>query len=310
MHRTEGSGNINNLFTDGPPATCIEQNIMNALQEEICNVIERSGLTLLNAANDTKDQLWQAISLTIPGLNGYVDRPRFVYKDADEIYIDPGIYHHYGTTNQIVQWSDRLTFKFGPTGSNPDNDAFVANDFYYLYLDDSAIITNGSNIITVSELIAKVTEPVWNNSKHGWYDNLDRCICAFRTEILTAEIHPFHHNKDLFLFDEGWNDKTLIDIDTTWIDVTLTIPSFATMAQIRAHTIYVDGVTTYLKIRPNGSSVTNGFRINSVDATSTESINSLLVATDDDQIIEIVHSASNGCQSAIQTQGWQFPYGM
>ncbi len=67
MHRTEGTNfikdsNGNNSFTDSPPATTITAAILNSIQEEICTVIENSGLNVLTQATDTKNQLWQAIS--------------------------------------------------------------------------------------------------------------------------------------------------------------------------------------------------------------------------------------------------------
>jgi microcystin-dependent protein len=62
MHRTEGQDHASNLFTDGPPGTFVESNWLNAIQEEICNVIESAGLTLKTASTDTRDQLQSAIA--------------------------------------------------------------------------------------------------------------------------------------------------------------------------------------------------------------------------------------------------------
>jgi len=61
MHRTEGTYHSSNLFTDGPPGTRLEENWLNAVQEEICNVIETAGITLKTAASETRDQLYDAI---------------------------------------------------------------------------------------------------------------------------------------------------------------------------------------------------------------------------------------------------------
>lgn len=65
MHRTEGADNISNLFNDGPPGTVVEQDWLNAVQEEICYVIEQAGLTLKTAATETRDQLKAAIDVMI-----------------------------------------------------------------------------------------------------------------------------------------------------------------------------------------------------------------------------------------------------
>ena len=63
MHRTEGFNNDNNLFKNGPPGTIVEQEWLNAVQEELANAIEKANLVLLGAATDTKDQLYDAISI-------------------------------------------------------------------------------------------------------------------------------------------------------------------------------------------------------------------------------------------------------
>jgi hypothetical protein len=66
MHRIE-SDNVDvsagkNQFKDGPPGTTVNAAIMNALQEEICAVIEGYGLNIGTKANDSKSQMWQVIS--------------------------------------------------------------------------------------------------------------------------------------------------------------------------------------------------------------------------------------------------------
>ena len=61
MHRTEGANNASNLFTNGPPNTTVEEDWLNAVQEEIASTIEAAGLTLLTASTDTRAQLQNAI---------------------------------------------------------------------------------------------------------------------------------------------------------------------------------------------------------------------------------------------------------
>ena len=65
MHRTEGS-NYNEIagkkfFTNGPPGTTVEQNWLNAVQEEMAAVIEGAGLTLETASTETRVQLKAAL---------------------------------------------------------------------------------------------------------------------------------------------------------------------------------------------------------------------------------------------------------
>lgn len=68
MHRIDSDGaTLDNKFTEGNatlaiPATIVSAAIMNALQEELCELIEASGQTLLTSSTDTFDQLQEALS--------------------------------------------------------------------------------------------------------------------------------------------------------------------------------------------------------------------------------------------------------
>jgi len=62
MIRTEGANNVNNLFSNGPPGTSLEENWLNSVQEEICYVIEQAGLTVQTRGTDTRQQLYNAIN--------------------------------------------------------------------------------------------------------------------------------------------------------------------------------------------------------------------------------------------------------
>jgi hypothetical protein len=69
MHRTEGDNNDANLFTNliggGTEGTKVEENWLNAVQEEIATVIEGASITLKTAGTDTRDQLLAAIASLI-----------------------------------------------------------------------------------------------------------------------------------------------------------------------------------------------------------------------------------------------------
>jgi hypothetical protein len=69
MHRTDADGNASNLFTDGnagtgTPATVIDDDWLNAVQEEIANAVEGNGTTLVKGTytqlRDTLTALLQA----------------------------------------------------------------------------------------------------------------------------------------------------------------------------------------------------------------------------------------------------------
>lgn len=67
MHKTEGTNNVNNLFTSGPPGTNVDEYWLNALQTEVCYVITSAGLALKTQATDTMDQLKAAIDILAVG---------------------------------------------------------------------------------------------------------------------------------------------------------------------------------------------------------------------------------------------------
>jgi len=61
MHRTEGTYNNSGFFSNGPPGTRVEENWLNAIQEELAYVIEQASITLLTADTETRQQLKQAL---------------------------------------------------------------------------------------------------------------------------------------------------------------------------------------------------------------------------------------------------------
>jgi hypothetical protein len=238
-------------------------------------------------------KLSNVVPFQIPG---FVQRPKFEYKDADEIYINAGAYHHDGTTEQIVYWNSQLTIA----------GTFSGTDWYYLYLDDSAIVTAGTNLLTASEFIFSTTEPTWSHTKHGWYNGNDRCIFAVYSS--SGSIYKFYHDADSVVYDVALNNLTLTDIDT-WTDVTLTIPAFAT----RASGIFefeAGSQNTYSYWRPNGSSGA-GHLIGTGSVTvSGACINTVMVIADSTQKIEVNPAASGGAKIGVDTAGWYLPSGV
>ncbi len=81
MHRTEGANNVANLFTDGPPGTTVEEDFMNAVQEEICAVVEGAGLTLKTATTETRDQLLEALQALFVSPDGVYGKNALINGD-------------------------------------------------------------------------------------------------------------------------------------------------------------------------------------------------------------------------------------
>jgi len=93
MHRTEGDNHDDHEFTNGPPATTIEDDWLNSVQEEICEVIEDAGITLKTAATETNNQLLAALIVSFcaraaaPGSAAASGTPGQIAYDATHIYV-------------------------------------------------------------------------------------------------------------------------------------------------------------------------------------------------------------------------------
>lgn len=237
------------------------------------------------------------------GIPGFLIRPQFTYKDTDEIYIGPARYHHKGTAEQIVYWDSQLTYQL--SGMSGD-------DWYYLYIDDSAVVTHGSANLTATEFTHSTTEPTWTAAEGGWYNGDDRCIGAFRSSSGNL-VEFFHDGGDLFMYADRVSDLSLTDIDTSGQDVTITAPAFATKALVlfgvdpRGAT-----TTTTFKWVTKGQTGTTGH--NFAEVNENQFVLSLFslwpVITDSSQEITIYSNLNNDAGCEVFTQGYYFPRGL
>ena len=81
MHKTEGSNNVLNRFSNGPPGTRVEEDWLNAIQDEIVTVVEAGGLILKTAATETGDQLLAAIQALHLGSGAILSRNALINGD-------------------------------------------------------------------------------------------------------------------------------------------------------------------------------------------------------------------------------------
>lgn len=253
-------------------------------------------------------------TLGISILKGYMDRAQFKHSSDTNILVEPFYYHHDGTSEQILYNDAELTFVVGPGGSNGDSAALGNNEWHYIYIDDSAVVTAATDVVTETELINNTTAPTYNASKHGWYNGNDRCIFAFLTDG-TADIIEFFHDGNLVLFADQITSRAKADLDTTWTDITLDIPGFATRAQV---TFVTGGVSSgagdsTMYWRTNGQTGTTGHIIFSPQYYADDPsfhYNTLPVITDTSQIIEVKCARSATDELGAYTDGWFLPIGM
>jgi hypothetical protein len=247
---------------------------------------------------------------------GFVNRPRFSRISSQNIGIDPGVYHHDGTTEQILYWDTQLTKTGSGTGS--------AN-FNYLYLDDSAIVSHGSPLLTEDEFIWNTTAPTWSDAKHGWYHptNInDRCIFVIKGGGgWGGSVVKFYHDGGRYVeYDTYVTDLNYADIDTSWTNVTITMPDFGDDAQaqlvFRGEEISDDtGGAMYY--RKDGSSGSGNMVTYQADWTGSggnpsqnRPSNSRIVTVNSSQRIEVKYTYANKTQIAIFTDGWYLPRGI
>lgn len=121
MHRTEGANNLAGQFTGGPPGTCLTPEWLNAVQEEICGVVEGAGLTVQTAGGDTKNQLLQACNLLYaPGNVNQWDAVIKTQADLNTVIerIGANHYHIKDTYKSILIRNTGITYEFPLLGGD------------------------------------------------------------------------------------------------------------------------------------------------------------------------------------------------
>lgn len=245
-------------------------------------------------------------------IGGFVSRPQFTYHDADEIKISAGRYHHDGTSAQIVYWNSELTFQLGPAGSNADSSAIGTSNWMYIYLDDSAIVTAGTNLLTAAEFLASTTAPTWSHTKHGFYNGEDRCIFAVYINS-SGNIFIWRHDGGRYvMLDESCTERSLSDLDSTRVTVTLDyVPAFSTKAQLNLRS-YANGDTTTCDLFCSvAGSANDGIYVGlSKSADGAREYNTFDMFCSASQQIDIWHSVDGGHKAGVNTNGWYLPRGM
>lgn len=258
--------------------------------------------TIGNPGADTNVPTEQAVreAITAAGGAGF-SRSFFTWKDADEIYIGAGKYFHVGTASQWVYWNSTLTKQL--------TTAAGVEDFWYLYLDDSAIVSAGTPLLTAAEFIWSTTAPAWDETKKGYYSGLDRCIFAVRVDASNA-IEAFRHDGGDYVAEEKFNSVFgPTDVDTTFVDVNFNLPTFSTRVNATFIAIYVTasgGSTVY---RPNGSVTATGQVVASATAAGQHN-SPHTVFTDTSGIGECKMTSASDSTLQVTQNGWFLPRGM
>jgi hypothetical protein len=269
---------------------------------------------------------WHDSSLTgcMPGNRGMFNRCHFKWKDTDEIYLEPGNYHHAGSTGQMMYWDSQLTFQFGSGGSNSASNDLGASEWHYLYIDDSAVVTAATNLISNTELLNSTTAPAWTVANHGWYPSsatnnvqtTDRCIGAFLTDG-SNNITYFKHVGDVVYFNTSVSIGTHTS-SSSFTSKTCTAPGFCDAAECMFYSYTAGSLTFNVHWRPGDSTDATGLYLQNAygyhvdDGNFVRPSSTLRIALDSsDQTFDIRHSSSSGdAKTDIYQSGWYFPVGM
>lgn len=270
-----------------------------ALLDDASADAQLTTLGVTAAAKTILDDANVAAIIATLGLSrlGQIQRSKFSYVDADTITIGPGVYHHSGTVDQIVYWHSTLTFDSNDTGTQ----------WYYLYIDDSAVVTLGAALLTAAEFTNSTTAPTWSDAKHGWYNGNDRCIFAYH--VTSNNIDIFYHDGGSYIqYGVSIEDSSIIaleDIGKTIIERTLTIPTFSTKANILAVLIVYTSEEVFC-----GPAVPASILAHSHDSDNYENIITEMITSSSQKIYFYATDLTGNYLYNLRTNGWYFPTGM
>ena len=145
-------------------------------------------------------------------------------------------------------------------GSNPSSSVIGTSRHQYIYLDDSAIVTNGTTTVTASEIVNKTAAPTYNAAKGGYYNGQDRCIGWAYASASSGVISE----TKMFTGDEIWVrartsiasglDKTIY----TPQDVSAIIPT--TIADMALFGATSAAASTYVHLSSDGTNAKSVFK--------------------------------------------------
>jgi len=241
--------------------------------------------------------------LSLAHMSGVYERPKFAWKDADEIYITGGWWHHDGAASgeQILYNNSTITFQFtNGTGAG----------MIYLYLDDSDVI---SSPLAAGDLIDSETAPTYSHSLGGWYNGEDRCIGAFYQSAANTLVEFYHNGGEWILFHDYLSIQSAYDLDGTFEDTsTLYAPACQSdmtggWVDLQFLAVYVNAIK-YIQFRTNTlpSSLFHGFTA----ATQLRNIFYHVLPLDDNNVVEWRYNADCDETASLFQHGYSLPGGM
>ena len=253
-----------------------------------------------------EDIITNAASVIAVAGRSSLSRPGFSYSSTSAIKIGAGSYYHIGTVSQRVYWDAELTFTLGSGGSNGSSDNLSAA-WHYIYIDDSAVVTQGVAELDADCFINDTTAPTYSHANGGWYNGDDRCIFAVLGNGSSQITKFYHDGGDYLMWDESETNYASVFGVTDWTAQTITqMPGFSTKVCLHVKGSGVGAATTYLRV--TGSSAVVGQYTTHVASQGVFDENTVIMFTDSDQKYDLRSHATTSTR--IMVNGWFFPKGM
>jgi len=246
---------------------------------------------------------WASVSVRS---RGSLNRSQFDHSSDTVLLIGAGQYDHDGTTVQDVYWNSQISFTIGSGGSNSGSSAAGTSQWQYLYLDDSAIVTQGTALLDADCFLNSTTAPTYSQTKHGWYSGSDRCIFAFYIDSDGDIEKWFHDGGDYVLHSTQWSSGSA-GASGSYSSKTISgIPAFGIKGEMNFYVSGNSAVVSSQYWRVTGT--TGSHYLSKVEDDEAEFVvNNVTIYTDSSQQIDIL---SNNASVTLYTAGWFIPGGM
>ncbi len=233
-------------------------------------------------------------------------RMEFAFKDADEVYINPGAYYIQNNANDpgLTFWCNAiLTFAFSGLG---------ASEKHYIYADYSAIIAKNFGEVDASCFFNSTSAPTWDDDRQGWYSTDDLCIWGIPTNS-ASEIYPFVQVGNeiyYFEFETTYDLINGVDIDTSWLSYTADIPAFSQSAYVYllwGSSTIADNSDLFTK--PTTFATDEYSHITYTDDEGKFTNNNCWIATDSNQSFDLKSGTSHSHAAYFQSTGFKLGRG-
>lgn len=231
-------------------------------------------------------------------IRGLAVRPEFIYLSSTSIQIGAGTYHLNGSSEKMVYWTSAISKTVSVTGTQ----------WYYLYLDDSAIPSSGV-ITSSSHFTYNTTAPTFSHSRGGWYNGNDRCIFGFH--VNGGVLQRFRHvGTDYVQHQTMYTDYYSTGLTSNWTLVNLTIPGFSERAKCGFRVVRPGNAEDTIQWRTDS----NGSAHYPLGRTRDNGVNDhrgtdIVTATSAKQI-QIREESGQNNYFYVYTHGWYFPQNM